>query len=285
MSVLTSSRMVGLTLATSLTTVALLWVREWLSRSTAPLADVPDKTTSSCRVDHRLTEKELSNVVDAFASSTDMIWTFQGNYSKPVHDKQKFRELLTYMLSFMIRLAENYGSIITYRLENDGEDDFGGAICLIPVTTSTRLFAWILCMAISVVGAPPLQDEKAIKKRLDAWERTMHHHHEVMKEYCPGRPHWYIGNLAATPAVQGKGVGTALVKQAKALAKREEQCLFLECTDKNVPYYRKHGFIVARRYFLTPKGVEDADEKRDPFARFPMNAMIYDPLMEAKEAS
>jgi GNAT superfamily N-acetyltransferase len=124
--------------------------------------------------------------------------------------------------------------------------------------------AWMVQTGIRL-GAPPLQDDAGIAERFKSFGVTKDYHHKVMGD----KNHWWVATLAVAPAAQGKGVGTTLLKQAKAMADREGQSLYLECTDNNVSYYTHHGFQLRLRYFLEPES--------DISDSYPMNAMVYDP--------
>ena len=70
----------------------------------------------------------------------------------------------------------------------------------------------------------------------------------------PTEPHWYLATLGTAPERQGHGVGTSLM--APVLERCDEEGLpaYLESSkERNVPFYRRHGFEVTERFEL-PKG-------------------------------
>lgn len=61
----------------------------------------------------------------------------------------------------------------------------------------------------------------------------------------PKEPHWYLSVLMADPAIQGRGVGTALMDEALVIVDHERVGAYLETNNEsNVDYYAKFGFQV-----------------------------------------
>ncbi len=61
----------------------------------------------------------------------------------------------------------------------------------------------------------------------------------------PKEPHWYLSILMADPAIQGRGVGTALMDEALEVIDSEGVGAYLETNNEsNVDYYAKFGFRV-----------------------------------------
>lgn len=66
---------------------------------------------------------------------------------------------------------------------------------------------------------------------------------EQMDAYHPTEPHWYLPMIGVDPAHQGKGYGSALLKQALARCDRDDKLAYLESSNpKNIPLYQRHGF-------------------------------------------
>jgi ribosomal protein S18 acetylase RimI-like enzyme len=71
------------------------------------------------------------------------------------------------------------------------------------------------------------------------------HLEQVRKQAMP-RPHWYLWALGVDPPHQGQGVGGHLLQPVLAKADAAGLPSYLETeTERNVAFYRKHGFEVA----------------------------------------
>jgi GNAT superfamily N-acetyltransferase len=61
----------------------------------------------------------------------------------------------------------------------------------------------------------------------------------------PKEPHWYLATLGTRPDRQGHGVGSALMAPVLARCDAEGIPAYLESSkERNVPFYRRHGFEV-----------------------------------------
>ena len=77
---------------------------------------------------------------------------------------------------------------------------------------------------------------------------------KALDESHPREPHWYLAVLGTDPDKQGKGVGSALMAPVLERCDREGIAAYLESSkEKNVPFYRRHGFEVTKELRL-PKG-------------------------------
>ncbi len=65
--------------------------------------------------------------------------------------------------------------------------------------------------------------------------------------FDPDEPHIHLGPIGVAPAMQGHGIGTALMNRYVEYLQKENMAGYLE-TDKpeNVRFYEKFGFIVQR---------------------------------------
>jgi ribosomal protein S18 acetylase RimI-like enzyme len=62
---------------------------------------------------------------------------------------------------------------------------------------------------------------------------------------CMTGPHWYLSLLSVEPSCQGQGIGGMLIQPTLARADADGLPCYLEtATEKNVRFYRKHGFEV-----------------------------------------
>ena len=64
-----------------------------------------------------------------------------------------------------------------------------------------------------------------------------------MDEFHPKEPHWYLPLIAADPARQGQGLGTALMEAAMARIDADGRPAYLESSNpRNNPLYERFGF-------------------------------------------
>jgi ribosomal protein S18 acetylase RimI-like enzyme len=68
-----------------------------------------------------------------------------------------------------------------------------------------------------------------------------------MERLHPDEPHYYLEIIGTDPAVQGRGLGTALMAPMVERADREGVGMYLESSkESNVAYYTRFGFTVTR---------------------------------------
>ena len=64
-----------------------------------------------------------------------------------------------------------------------------------------------------------------------------------MEEFHLAEPHWYLPLIAADPARQGQGLGTALMEAAVARIDADGRPAYLESSNpRNLPLYERFGF-------------------------------------------
>lgn len=67
----------------------------------------------------------------------------------------------------------------------------------------------------------------------------------------PHAPHWYLASLGTAVDRQGKGIGSALVRPVLEHCDAEGLPCYLESSkERNVPFYRRHGFEVVQEVRL-----------------------------------
>ena len=68
---------------------------------------------------------------------------------------------------------------------------------------------------------------------------------ELMGQFHPEEPHWYLSMIGVDPSRQGQGLGSALLKAGLARCDAEGLPAYLESSSpRNVPLYERHGFEV-----------------------------------------
>lgn len=81
-------------------------------------------------------------------------------------------------------------------------------------------------------------------------------------------PHWYLGVVGVEPALQGQGIGTALLTPRLRRADREGLPCYLETTrPDNLPFYERLGFGVAVDRVEPASGLRVVTMRRDPRER------------------
>jgi ribosomal protein S18 acetylase RimI-like enzyme len=71
----------------------------------------------------------------------------------------------------------------------------------------------------------------------------------------PREPHWYLASLGTAVGQQGKGVGGALMRPVLEHCDVEGVPAYLESSkERNLPFYRRHGFEVVEEVALPDDG-------------------------------
>jgi GNAT superfamily N-acetyltransferase len=77
----------------------------------------------------------------------------------------------------------------------------------------------------------------------------------VVERLHPEEPHWYLASLGTAVDMQGKGVGSALMTPVLRHCDTEGIPAYLESSkERNVPFYRRHGFEVVKEVPLPGDG-------------------------------
>jgi ribosomal protein S18 acetylase RimI-like enzyme len=73
----------------------------------------------------------------------------------------------------------------------------------------------------------------------------------LLESLHPHEPHWYLASLGTAVDQQGKGIGGALMQPVLAHCDAEGVPCYLESSkERNVPFYRRHGFEVVKEVGL-----------------------------------
>lgn len=68
---------------------------------------------------------------------------------------------------------------------------------------------------------------------------------EAIAAYHPEEPHWYLAMIGVDPARQGRGYGSAILKESVKRCDEDGVIAYLESSNpKNVPLYERYGFEV-----------------------------------------
>jgi len=77
--------------------------------------------------------------------------------------------------------------------------------------------------------------------------------------------HYYLAVLGTRPDRQGEGIGSALMAPVLSTCDTDGVGAYLESSkDSNIPFYRRHGFVVAAELLDPTSGVLIRGMRRDP---------------------
>jgi ribosomal protein S18 acetylase RimI-like enzyme len=77
----------------------------------------------------------------------------------------------------------------------------------------------------------------------------------LVERMHPHEPHWYLATLGTAVDRQGKGVGSALMRPVLEHCDAEGLPCYLESSkERNVPFYKRHGFSVVQEVALPGGG-------------------------------
>jgi ribosomal protein S18 acetylase RimI-like enzyme len=83
--------------------------------------------------------------------------------------------------------------------------------------------------------------------RVDAFRKSADKHHPKDK------PHFYLMTIGVDPRFQGQGLGSALLEATLAKIDAKGLPTYLESSnEKNVPLYKRHGYVVTSEFRPTP---------------------------------
>jgi ribosomal protein S18 acetylase RimI-like enzyme len=86
----------------------------------------------------------------------------------------------------------------------------------------------------------------------------------IHKKYVP-EPHWYLLIVGVDPELQGRGLGTALVKEGLARADQANCPCYLETSEaRNLAFYERYGFAVVESTTLGDGGPTGWGMRREP---------------------
>jgi ribosomal protein S18 acetylase RimI-like enzyme len=73
----------------------------------------------------------------------------------------------------------------------------------------------------------------------------------MIESLHPREPHWYLATLGTAVDQQGRGIGSALMEPVLTRCDAEGLPCYLESSkERNVPFYRRHGFDVVKEVTL-----------------------------------
>ena len=83
--------------------------------------------------------------------------------------------------------------------------------------------------------------------RVDAFRKSADKHHPKVK------PHFYLLSIGVDPRFQGQGLGSAILDATLAAIDAKGLPTYLESSnEKNVPLYKRHGYVVTSEFRPAP---------------------------------
>ncbi|MFJ8563863.1 GNAT family N-acetyltransferase [Streptomyces sp. NPDC093514] len=174
------------------------------------------------------------------------------------------------VMAWMVPAAERERRITRYfRLAQRQQRPRAGAV-RVAATGEGRLLAAALWSGPGRWKPSPLQDLAALPRYAGVFGlRGMPRAGEVqnaMHEVHPRTPHWYLPSVGTDRGLQGRGVGSALLRQQLADCDRLGQPAYLESSaPANVPFYERLGFRVTGEIRLPGGGPTLWPMWRDPY--------------------
>ncbi|MEU6034454.1 GNAT family N-acetyltransferase [Actinomadura sp. NPDC047616] len=130
------------------------------------------------------------------------------------------------------------------------DDGRAVAVWTTPDTDAEAAFGEIGPLVTELAG-----DRAEISERAEA----------ALSPYRPTEPVWFLGTVGVHPAVQGKGLGRAVLEPGIQAAAEAKVPAFLETADPgNVAFYRKLGFEVVAEVDVPDNGPKTWCMSRPP---------------------
>lgn len=150
-----------------------------------------------------------------------------------IPDHARRLRLLPSFFSIVVRYSLRYGEVYT-------TSALEGVACWLPPGNTKPLFSRLARIGILdarlglELGWAGFRRYTVMEAYVDA----------VHKQCVPGR-HWYLWTIGVDPAGQGQGIGGMLMQPVLARADTDGLPCYLETSkERNVPFYRKHGFTI-----------------------------------------
>jgi ribosomal protein S18 acetylase RimI-like enzyme len=165
----------------------------------------------------------------ATSEETSVIATLVSAFIADPVERWLFAEPLQYLTHFPTFVAAfgmgGYASDTVFKL-----GDFAAVAIWIPPGAATDGDAIVAALMESVPS----------DKHGDAFSVL-----EQMDAAHPKEPHWYLPWLGVDAALQGAGLGAALLRHGLARVDADRVPAFLETPNpRTVPFYERHGFVV-----------------------------------------
>jgi len=163
-------------------------------------------------------------LAQAFASDVVMNWLL------PQRTRRVARRELMFTLELQTYVLPQQGLLLT------ADDDRGGGLvggCLVLPPGRWR-------MPDTADGRTAVRWLRAFGMRLPRAIRTQ----RTLQEHHPAEPHYYIRSIGIRPALQGQGLGTALMRQTLDRCDSDGVSAYLEASsERSAALYERLGFV------------------------------------------
>lgn len=148
----------------------------------------------------------------------------------PQRTRRTARRELMFALELQTYVLPQDGLVFT---ADDGRS--GGLVGAIAVLPPGR---WR--MPATVDGRTAVRWLRAFGMHLPRAIRTMH----ALEEHHPAEPHYYVRSIGVRPALQGRGLGSALMRPALERCDRDRKPAYLEASsERSAALYERLGFV------------------------------------------
>jgi ribosomal protein S18 acetylase RimI-like enzyme len=188
--------------------------------------------TPSMLLEPRQTDAVGAALARAFFDDPLFVWGFP--------DEQRRARLLDFQMKTFLRYGQRWGEVQTTAA------NAGAAIWLPPGDTRIRP---LRAFRIGLWRMPFVAGLGNFRRFYRGVDHLEHFHDDVEG------PHHYLAVLGVEPELQGRGVGSALIAPVLERATADGLPCYLETVkERNVTFYRKHGFEVMVETQLPPDG-------------------------------
>ena len=171
----------------------------------------------------RATNSDKAKIIEILTRSFDDNKSVNYVVKQDQNRVERIRNLMDYSFNVCNEFGEVWMS----------DDQQACALILFPdkKRSSFRTLLWDLKLALSVIG---IDRVSAVLKR-----------EAMIKSNHPKEPIAYLWFIGVNPQLQGKGVGSAFIKEVIQECERKKRPIYLETSmEKNLPFYKKFGFEI-----------------------------------------
>ena len=179
-----------------------------------------------------LSDRATTTMAQAFSADPMFAWMFPD----PARRTQSLEQLFGVLVAYSLR----YGHVME-------SDDAMAVAAWMPPGGKVTLTGMIRTGMLKVPFQIGLRPFAQFMKANEIMEK-------LHRRYVP-EPHWYLFGIGVDPELQGRGLGTALVREGLARADAEGCPCYLETSEeRNLAFYERHGFEVVERVALGEGG-------------------------------